>query len=125
MWYYLKHPHLRILQSPNEATHMLNNNHLQQLEECIQLVRKGDYISLTELRNKLMKTRKEIADKIGVSEYRLKCWELGEEKPSGTLHSFWKIKLSDCIDEEISIRIRTKNPELITNFWEILWRLND
>jgi DNA-binding XRE family transcriptional regulator len=104
---------------------MSNSNHLQQLEDCIRLVRKGDYASLAELRNHLGKTRKEIADKVGVSENRLKCWELGEEQPSSTLHSFWKIKLSDCIDEKISTQIRTNNPELVTNFWEILWRLND
>ena len=102
-----------------------NNHHLQQLENLIRLVRKGDPVSLTELRNQLGKTRKEIAAKVGVSEHQLKCWELEEQQPSGKLHSFWKLRLNDYVDEEISALIGTKNAELVTHFWEILWRLND
>ena len=105
---------------------MLNNNHhLQQLEDWIRLVKKGDPVSLTELRNHLGKTSKEIADKVGVSEYQFKCWELGEQQPSDEHHSFWKLRLSDYVDERISALIGTDNAELVTNFWEILWRLND
>jgi DNA-binding XRE family transcriptional regulator len=105
---------------------MLNNNHhLQQLEDWIRLVKKGDPTSLMELRNQLGKTSREIADKLGVSEQQLCCWERGEQQPSGILHASWKLALSDYVDEEISTLINTGNPELVTHFWEILWRLND
>ncbi len=70
-------------------------------------------------------TQQEIADKVGVSEHQLKCWEIGDQQPSGKQHSFWKLRLSDYVDEEISTLIGTKNAELVTNFLEILWRLND
>jgi transcriptional regulator with XRE-family HTH domain len=102
-----------------------NNHHLQQVEELIRLIKKGDPISLTELRNQLGKTRQEIADKVGVSEYQLECWELGEQQPSGKHHSFWKLRLSDYVDERISVLIGTRNAELVAQFWGILWRLND
>ena len=102
-----------------------NNHHRQQLEDLIRLVKKGDPASLTELRNQLGKTGKEIAEEVGVSEHQLKCWELGEQQPSSKHYTRWKIKLSDYIDEEISLLIGTENPELVTHFWEILWRLND
>lgn len=80
---------------------------------------------MTELRGQLGKTRKEIAERVGVSEHQFKYWELGKQQPSGTQHSLWKLKLSDYIDEEISALIGTNNAELVTHFWEILWRLND
>jgi len=105
---------------------MSNNNHsLQRISDLVRLVRKEDSVSLTELRNQLEKTTDEVAAKIGVSERQLKSWELGEEQPSGILHSAWKLRLSDYVDEEISMLISTDNPELVTNFWEILWRLHD
>lgn len=102
-----------------------NHHNLQRVENFVRLVKKGDPESLTELRNQLGKTRKEIADKVGVSEHQLKCWEIVDQQPSGKQHSFWKLRLSDYVDEEISTLIGTKNAELVTNFWEILWRLND
>ena len=102
-----------------------NQHHLQQLENLIRLVKKGDPVSLAELRNQLGKTRKEIADKVGVSEHQLKCWELEEQQPSGKHHSFWKLRLNDYVDEKISALIETKNAKLVNHFWEILWRLND
>ncbi len=104
---------------------MANNHHLQRVENLIRLVKKGDTVSLAELRNQLGKTRKEIANKVGVSEHQLKCWELGEQQPSGKHYSFLKLRLSDYIDEEISALINTGNPELVSHFLEILWRLDD
>ena len=102
-----------------------NHHHLPQVENLIRLVKKGDHVSLTELRDQLGKTRKEIANKVGISEHQLKCWELGEQQPSAKHDSFWKLRLSDYIDEEISVLINTDNPELVSHFWEILWYLSD
>jgi transcriptional regulator with XRE-family HTH domain len=105
---------------------MSDNHHdLQQIEDFIRLVKKGDPGSLAELRNQLGKTRKEIADKVGVSEHQLKCWELGEQQPSGEHCSFWKLRLSDYVDEKISTLLGINNAELVTNFWELLWRIDD
>ena len=105
----------------------MSNNHdsLERISDLIKLVKKGDSASLTELRNQLGKTSEEIAEKVGVSEQQLIYWESGEQQPSGILHSSWKLRLSDYIDEKISTLLDTENPELVTHFWEILWRLND
>lgn len=102
-----------------------NNHHLQHVENQVRLIKKADHSSLTKLRGQLGKTRKEIAEKVGVSEHQLEYWELGKLQPSCTQHSLWKLRLSDYIDEEISALIGTKNTELVTHFLEILWRLND
>ena len=105
---------------------MSNNHHsLERIYDLIRLVKKGDSASLTELRSQLGKTREEIAEKVGVSEQQLKYWESGKQQPSGIVHSSWKLRLSDYIDEEISALINTDNPKLVTHFWEILWRLDD
>ena len=104
---------------------MSNNHHsLQQVEDFIRLVKKGDSASLAELRNQLGKTRTEIADKVGVSEQQLKYWELGEQQPSTRFYSFWRLRLSDYVDEEISVTLRIKDAEFVTQFWELMWRLD-
>jgi DNA-binding transcriptional regulator YiaG len=102
-----------------------NHNSLELVSDLIQLARRGDTESLTELRNKLRKSRKEIAEKVGVSELKLKYWESGKKQPSTILHAHWKLRLSDYIDEKISSLIHTHNPELIHRFWEIMWMLDD
>ena len=102
-----------------------NHSSLERISDLIRLVRKGDSMSLTKVRKQLGKTREEIAKKLGVSEQQLEYWESGEQEPSGIVHSSWKLRLSDYIDEEISLLIGTENPELVTHFWEILWRLDD
>ena len=104
---------------------MSNNHSVQRLADLIQLVRKGDRVSLTELREQLGKTREEIAKKVGVSEHQLGHWELGVQEPTGVYHIFWKLRLSDHIDNEIAVLLGTENTELITQFWEIMWRLNE
>ena len=116
---------IRNLQIPKVAIQMSNNNHsLQWVQDLIRLVKKGDSASLAELRNQLGKTRTEIADKVGVSEQKLKYWELGEQQPSSRFYSFWKLRLSDYVDKEISDLLRTKDAELVTQFWELMWRLD-
>lgn len=105
---------------------MSNNDHsIQRLAELIQLVRKGDHESLAKVREQLGKTREEIAKKVGVSERQLGHWEQGVQEPSSVYHVFWKLRLSDHIDNEIAMLLGTENAELITQFWEIMWRLND
>ena len=102
-----------------------NSRSVQRVEDLIRLVRKGNPASLTELRKHLGKTRKEIASKVGVSEDQLEDWELGEQQPSSIHHSFWKLSLSDYIDEEISALLKVDNAELINKFWEVMWHLDE
>lgn len=97
----------------------------QWIESLIQLVKKGDPASLTQLRQKLGIGREEIAIKAGVSESQLRHWELGEQQPSSIQHTYWKLRLSDYIDEEISKLLGMDNGEIINQLWEIMWRLND
>ena len=102
-----------------------NHYYMQQVEGFIQLVKKGDYASLTELRQQLGKTMEDIADKVGVSVHELSSWELGEKQPSNAYHAFWKLRLSDYIDDAISTLLGTEDAELVTQFWEIMWRLHE
>jgi len=108
------------------AKGMSNNYHsMQRVENLIRLVKKGDSTSLTELRHQLRKTAKDIAGKVGVSVHQFRSWELGEKQPSNICHAFWKLRLSDYIDDEISTLLGTENAEIVTKFWEIMWQLND
>ena len=104
---------------------MSDNHSIQWVANLIQLVRKGDHVSLAELREQLGITREEIAKKVGISEHQLGHWELGVHEPTSVYHIFWKLRLSDHIDNEIAVLLRTENTELITQFWEIIWRLNE
>ena len=97
---------------------------LREVEELIWLVRQGDAQSLTQLRHRLGRTGKELADLVGVSEEQLEKWEGGDEEPSSLHHAFWKLKLSDYVDEEVSRLLHTDNREVINQFWELIWRLN-
>lgn len=98
---------------------------MQQVEQLVRLVKKGDASSLIQLRQKLGKTQKDIALKIGVSEDQLERWEKGEEQPSRKNHAQWKLKLSVYIDEVISDLLGTDDAEINTQFWELIWRLTD
>ena len=97
----------------------------QQVEQLIRLVKKGDASSLTQLRQKLDKTQKEVATKIDVSEHQLERWEKGEQQPSGIHNAHWKLRLSNYIDDVIAKLLGTEDTEVITQFWELMWGLID
>ena len=80
---------------------------------------------MTELREKLGRTEKDVASLIGVPENQIMKWEKKKEQPSSLELAWWKLKLSDYVDEEISQLLRTRNKEVIAQFWELIWRLND
>jgi hypothetical protein len=61
---------------------------------------------------------------IGVSENTFCLWEKGIEYPSQHQLITWRIKLGGFLDEIIASFIKTKNPELIHQFWEIIWNIN-
>lgn len=105
----------------------MSNNHryIARVTDLILLIKKGDPASLAELRSYLSIESKEIADKIAVSENEFKNWESGIQRPSPKQHAFWKIKLHDYVDEEISTLLRIDNVELITRFCEIIWSLHN
>jgi len=98
---------------------------LQQVEYLMQLVKKGDSLSLTQLRQELGKTQMEIATKIGVSEHQLGKWEKGEQQPSGRYFAQWRLKLSYYVDDVISDFLGTEDVEIVTRYWELMWRLID
>lgn len=98
---------------------------IQRVESLVRLVRRGDPASLTRLRQELGKTREEIAVRVGVPERQLRHWELGEQQPSNIQHASWKLRLSDYINDEISGLLGMEDGEIVTQFWEILWRLSD
>jgi transcriptional regulator with XRE-family HTH domain len=98
---------------------------IQQVEQLIRLVKKGDAASLTQLRLRLDRSQKDIALLVGVSEYQLRRWERGEEKPSKAQHARWKVKLGECIDGPISDLLGTHDAEVNTRFWQLIWRLTE
>jgi transcriptional regulator with XRE-family HTH domain len=98
---------------------------IQQVEQLIRLVKKGDAASLTQLRLRLGRSQKDIALMVGVSEQQLRQWERGEEKPSKAQRAHWKVKLGECIDDPISDLLGTRDVEVNTRFWELIWRLTE
>jgi len=98
---------------------------MRQVEYLIQLVKKGDTPSLAQLRQELGKTQMEIAAKIGISEQQLGWWEKGEQQPSGRHYTQWRLKLSYYVDDVISVFLGTKDMEIITRYWELMWGLTD
>jgi DNA-binding transcriptional regulator YiaG len=97
----------------------------QQVEHLIQLVKKGDPASLAQLRRELGRTQKEVAAKIGISEYQLGRWERGEQQPTGKYYTQWKLRLSDYVDNVIAVLLGTEDGNVITQFWELMWGLID
>ncbi len=115
-----RHDEKRILEQP-----LRNGHYFAQVESLVLLVKRGSASSLTELRERLGRTEKDIASLIGVPEYQIMKWEKKKEQPSSLELAWWKLKLSDYVDEEISQLLRTRNKEVIAQFWELIWRLND
>ena len=101
------------------------SNSMQRVEHLIRLVKKGDAVSLAQLRQELGRSQKDIALMIGVSEQHLRRWEKGMEDPSKAQHALWRVKLSDCIDGAISDLLGTCDVEVNTRFWELLWKLTE
>jgi transcriptional regulator with XRE-family HTH domain len=97
----------------------------KHIEKLIRLVKIGDTASLIKLRQELGKTQKEVASKVGISEGQFGRWERGEQKPSRRHHIHWKLKLSYYIDDVIAETLGTKDSELNTQLWELMWRLLD
>ncbi len=98
---------------------------MQRVEHLVRLLKNGNAPSLAEIRQELGKTRREVAQKIGVSAHQLEQWEKEQEQPSTTHYAQWKVKLSYYIDEVISGLLGTEDEEINTRFWEVMWRLID
>jgi DNA-binding transcriptional regulator YiaG len=96
-----------------------------QIERLIGLVRKGNSASLAQARNLLGIELNALALRLGVIANTLNDWETKREVPSQKDLITWRIKLGADIEGEIASFLRTNDPELIHQFWEIMWRLND
>ncbi len=98
---------------------------VKQIEDLIRLLKKGDASSLAQLRQKLGKTQREVALKVGVSQYQLEEWEKEQQQPSRTNYVQWRLNLSYYVDDVISDLLGTGNTEINTHFLEIMWGLID
>jgi transcriptional regulator with XRE-family HTH domain len=98
---------------------------VENIEYAVGLVRKGDRSSLAILRQKLGIPAAELSNSLGLAEAALNDWENGVEKPASNQMIAWRLKMGDILDARISSYLKTNNKELITQFWEIMWRLND
>ena len=98
-------------------------NQRKQVEKLVWLVRKGDAASLSRLRIELKKSRRELSEALGVSEKLLGRWERGEGKPSKQQLIAWRLALSRYVDDIICELLGMKNMEVVTHFWELMWKL--
>ena len=97
---------------------------VQSVTELVVLIKRGDRYSLCVLRERLGRSRAELAVHIAISESRLAAWEENQEAPSASQQALWRVKLSDYLNVEIRAILRTDNADLLANFWDLLWRLS-
>lgn len=95
----------------------------RRVEKLVWLVKKGDAPSLSRLRIELNKSRAELAGALGISEKLLARWERGEERPLKPQLIAWRLALSRYIDDMICELLNIKNMEVVTQFWELMWKL--
>jgi DNA-binding XRE family transcriptional regulator len=96
-----------------------------EIECLIGLIRKGDPVSLAKARNIVGIGLGELSKLIGVSDNTLNAWETEGENPPQKYLITWRLKMGDFIERIIAVYLRTDDPELIHQFWEIMWRLSD
>ncbi len=110
----------------NTDTKMANSTFtIEDIECVVGLIRRGDQASLAKARQKIGIPVSQVANSVGISENMLNKWENGKTKPEKGQLIAWRLKLGDFLDEKIAAYIGTANKDLITQFWEIMWRLND
>jgi DNA-binding transcriptional regulator YiaG len=104
-----------------------NSSHptMAEIEFIIGLIKKGNASSLAKVRRILEVTVSEFSTIMGIPENTLISWEIETDTPPHKSLIIWRIKLGDFIEGKISRYLRTTNPELIHQFWDIMWRLND
>jgi DNA-binding XRE family transcriptional regulator len=98
---------------------------LAEIISLVGFVRDGNFASLAKARQGLGITLSDLSALIGVSENTLNAWEREAETPSHKNHIAWKLKFGSFIEEKIAGYLGTTDPELIHQFWESVWRLND
>jgi DNA-binding transcriptional regulator YiaG len=96
-----------------------------EIESLIGLIRQGNPFSLAKARRQLGVTPSELSALIGISEDTLNAWEIEQDTPSQKFLISWRLKLGSFMEQKMASYLRTTDPELIHQFWEILWKLND
>ena len=96
----------------------------QRVEEYVVLLKDGGPSSLAQLRRKLGVKRKDVAERMGVTEGILGRWERGDSRPSVIQLARWRIKMSDYMDEHVLDYLGTDSPEVLNKFWGLLWELS-
>ena len=96
---------------------------VQSITGLVGLVKKGDYSPLALLRKRLGRSRAELAGRISIPESRLAAWEENLGIPSTGQLALWRVKLSDYLTVEIRAMLNTHDEDLLSHFWDLLWRL--
>ena len=97
---------------------------LASIIEMFSLIKRGDPVSLVTLREKLGRSRAELATHMDIVESQLASWEENGQNPTAGQQALWKVKLSDYLNLEIRKVLQTDNTEIIARFWELMWRLS-
>lgn len=98
---------------------------IDEIDSLIGLVKIGNAVSLAKARRELGVTIKELSTHMGVSENILYAWETESETPPHKNLLAWRIKVGNLLEEEIANYLGTSDPDVIHQFWDIMWRLND
>jgi hypothetical protein len=92
--------------------------------ELVKLVKKGDCYSLFLLRERLGRSRVEVAAHISIPESHLAAWEENSVPISDGQLAIWRVKMSDFLSMEIKAVLGSENEDLLARFWDLLWRLS-
>ena len=96
-----------------------------EIESLVGLIRKGNPFSLAKARRQLGVAASEFSCLMGIPENTLNTLEIEQETPSQKFLISWRLKLGSFMEQKMASYLRTTDPELIHQFWEILWKLND
>jgi hypothetical protein len=72
---------------------------------------------------RLGRSRAELAAHMAIPELRLLSWEENSETLSTGQQSLWRVELRGYLNLEIRKALRTDNPELLSCFCDLVWRL--
>jgi hypothetical protein len=98
---------------------------IDKIDSIMGLVRIGDAVSLAKARQELGITLNELSTLMHISDDTLHDWETEAESPSHKNLLAWRVKIGSFLEERIANYLGTTDPDMIHQFWDLMWRLND
>jgi transcriptional regulator with XRE-family HTH domain len=98
---------------------------IDKIDSIMGLVRIGDAASLAKARQELGISLNELSKLMQISENTLNAWETKVEIPPHKNLLAWRVKIGSFLEEQIANYLGTTDPDMIHQFWDLMWRLND